>query len=46
MNSQQKTALSNPCKYAEQCIGQQYREITRKGQYLISCTLTVNVGRE
>ncbi len=46
MTNNQIIAINNPCELAEQCANQRYRQVHRKGFYLISVMLTVNVGEE
>lgn len=46
MKPQQIFALKHPCEQAMQCADQRYRKIYRKGPYMVSVVLTVNVGEE
>ncbi len=46
MNSQQETAIANPCEFAEQCFHQRYKKYVRLGDEIFSTMLTVNVGEE
>ena len=46
MIRQQRIALRQPCEVAEQCYHDRYRSVFRKGKYLISVILTLNVGEE
>jgi len=46
MNQQQRIAITNPCEVAGQCSDPLYKRIYRKGPYLVSVILTVNVGEE
>jgi len=46
MNRQQRTAITNPCEFAEQCSNPIYRCLYSKGPYQVSVILTLNVGEE
>lgn len=46
MTDQQIVAIENPCEFPEQCADQRYCRGERRGRYIFSIIVTVNVGEE